>query len=85
LDSTDLKQLQGILSEPKIPQKSLENDSVMKGEVKQSLTHLKKAVSLDHSVKDWARRDTDLKNLHGRPEFEEIMGRGIKTLPDHPR
>ena len=57
----------------------------IKGEVKQSLKHLKKAVSLNHSVKDWARKDTDLEILHGRPEFEEIMGSGINSRPDHPR
>jgi len=57
----------------------------IRGEVKESLTHLKKAVSLDHSVKDWARKDRDLENLHGRPEFEEIMGSGLNIRPDHPR
>ena len=46
----------------------------IKGEVKQSLAHLKKAVSLDHSARDWARRDTDLTNLRGVSEFEEIIG-----------
>lgn len=57
----------------------------IKGEVRQSLNHLKKAVSLDHSVKDWARKDADLENLRGRPEFEEIMGRGINIIPGHAR
>ncbi len=45
----------------------------LKGELTQSLSHLKKAVSLDQSVKDWARRDTDLQNLRRVPEFEEII------------
>jgi tetratricopeptide (TPR) repeat protein len=44
-----------------------------KGELTQSLSHLKKAVSLDQSVKDWARTDSDLQNLHGVPGFEEII------------
>ena len=45
----------------------------IKGEVRQSLTYLKKAVSLDHSAMDWARKDSDLENLRGVPEFEEII------------
>jgi len=45
----------------------------IKGEVPQGLARLKKAVSLDRSVRDWARRDTDLKNLRGVPGFEEIV------------
>jgi len=49
----------------------------LKGELTQSLSHLKKAVSLDQSVKDWARRDSDLQNLHGVPEFENIL-KGIQ-------
>lgn len=48
----------------------------LEGAVSQSLVHLKKAVSLDQSVKGWARRDADLKNLRGVPGFEEIIGRG---------
>jgi tetratricopeptide (TPR) repeat protein len=45
----------------------------LNGKLTQSLSHLKKAVSLDQSVKDWARRDTDLQNLRRVPEFEEII------------
>ena len=45
----------------------------IKGELTESLSHLKKAVSLDQSVKDWARTDTDLQNLHGVPGFEKIV------------
>ena len=48
----------------------------LEGGLSQSLIHLKKAVSLDQSVKDWARRDADLGNLRGMPEFEEIIGPG---------
>ena len=47
----------------------------IRGEVRQSLVYLKKAVSMDPSVRDWARRDTDLENLLGMPEFEEIVGK----------
>ena len=48
----------------------------LEGKTGQSLAFLKKAVSLDRSVIDWARRDTDLKKLAGAPEFEEILGTG---------
>ncbi len=45
----------------------------IKGEVKKSLGHLKTAVSLDKSVREWAREDIDLQNLRGMPGFEEII------------
>ncbi len=45
----------------------------VKGEVKKSLGHLKTAVSLDKSVREWARKDRDLQNLRGVPGFEEII------------
>ena len=48
----------------------------IKGEIEESMAHLKKAVSLDQSVRDWARMDTDLENLRGVPEFEEIIRSG---------
>lgn len=47
----------------------------LEGALPQSLVHLKKAVSLDQTAKDWARGDADLKNLRGVPEFERIVGR----------
>ena len=46
----------------------------IKGEITQSLAHLKKAVSLNQSARDWARKDTDLENLRGLSEFEAIIG-----------
>jgi Flp pilus assembly protein TadD len=46
----------------------------IKGEAKESLAHLIKAVSLEKEVREWAQRDTDLENLRGMPEFEEIVG-----------
>ena len=45
----------------------------IEGNVRQGLGYLKKAVSLDKMVKEWARTDTDLKNLRKAPEFEEII------------
>ncbi len=45
----------------------------LKGEVMKSLAQLKRAVSLDESVSEWARKDRDLQNLRGMPGFEEIM------------
>ena len=46
----------------------------LKGEKTKSLTHLKKAVSLDASVRQWARKDRDLQTLKGHPEFQKIVG-----------
>ncbi|MBW2609590.1 MAG: tetratricopeptide repeat protein [Deltaproteobacteria bacterium] len=46
----------------------------IRGETRQGIEYLKKAVSLDHSVRDWAQRDTDLENLRVLPEFKEIIG-----------
>ncbi len=45
----------------------------IEGDARQSLDHLKKAASLDGAAKDWAQKDTDLENLRGLPEFEEIV------------
>jgi len=53
----------------------------IKGESRQGLDYLKKAVSLEHSVRDWARKDSDLENLRALPEFEEITG--IKMILNH--
>ncbi|HBF42748.1 MAG TPA: hypothetical protein DDW42_03810 [Desulfobacteraceae bacterium] len=48
----------------------------VKSKLKKSLGYLKKAVSLDQSVRDWARVDNDLKKLRGIPEFEEMVKKG---------
>ena len=45
----------------------------LKGEKIRSLTHLKKAISLDASVREWAKKDRDLQNLKGQTEFQEII------------
>lgn len=45
----------------------------LRGEMSKSLVHLKKAASLDQSVKEWARQDTDLDNIRGLSEFDEII------------
>ena len=47
----------------------------LKGELSQGIAHLKKAISMDTSVKDWAQRDTDFKNLWGVPEFQDLVGK----------
>jgi len=44
----------------------------VKGEQRQSLAYLKKAISLNPLVRTWARTDTDLDSLRSIPEFEEI-------------
>ncbi len=43
------------------------------GEAKPGIAHLKRAASLDRDVIKWAREDTDLENLRGIPEFEEMI------------
>jgi tetratricopeptide (TPR) repeat protein len=45
----------------------------VKGEQRQSLAYLKKAISLNPLVRTWATTDTDLDNLRSIPEFEEII------------
>lgn len=45
----------------------------LKGDMNQSLAHLKRAASLHQSVKDWARRDADLDGLREVPEFKELI------------
>lgn len=44
------------------------------GEIKMSLAYLKKAVSLDKSAIEWARKDADLQKLRGLSEFKNIIG-----------
>jgi len=46
----------------------------VKGEQRQSLAYLRKAISLNPLVRTWARMDTDLDNLRSIPEFEGIIG-----------
>jgi len=45
----------------------------VKGEQRQGLAYLKKAISLNPLVRTWARTDSDLDNLRSTPEFEEII------------
>jgi tetratricopeptide (TPR) repeat protein len=45
----------------------------VKGELRDGLAYLKKAISLRSVVREWAREDPDMGNLHGLPEFEEIL------------
>jgi predicted Zn-dependent protease len=45
----------------------------MESRIPESLIHLKKAMSLNPSVGDWAKNDTDLANLRGVPDSEEIV------------
>jgi len=47
----------------------------LKGETIRSLAQLKKAISLDTSVREWARKDRDLQSLKGEPGFQEITGK----------
>lgn len=43
------------------------------GEAGEGIKYLKKAVSLDQTVRGWARKDTDLKTLREVSEFEKIV------------
>jgi tetratricopeptide (TPR) repeat protein len=45
----------------------------LKGETTRGLAQLKKAISLDTSVREWARKDRDLQNLKQVPGFEEMI------------
>jgi len=45
----------------------------LKGKVMKSLENLKKAISLNKSAREWARKDRDLQNMRGVPEFEEVI------------
>jgi tetratricopeptide (TPR) repeat protein len=47
----------------------------IQGEVEKGLDYLRKAVSLDESVRQWARKDGDLKGLRSLPGFEEVVGK----------
>jgi tetratricopeptide (TPR) repeat protein len=47
----------------------------IQGDTKRGLEYLRKAVSLDGSVREWALTDSDLKALRGLPEFEEVVGK----------
>ncbi|MBW2311126.1 MAG: tetratricopeptide repeat protein [Deltaproteobacteria bacterium] len=45
----------------------------IQGDTKRGLDYLKRAVSLDASVRQWARNDDDLWGLRALPEFEEVV------------
>ena len=44
-----------------------------KGEKRQGLAYLKKAISLNPLVRTWAKTDRDLDSLRSIPEFKEII------------
>ena len=45
----------------------------LQNDVGRSLFYLKKAVSINRTVQEWARADKDLQNLHGHSEYEKII------------
>lgn len=47
----------------------------IQGDMKKGLVYLRRAVSLDASVREWARNDGDLRTLRALPEFEEVVGK----------
>jgi tetratricopeptide (TPR) repeat protein len=52
----------------------------MRGDARKGLDYLRRAVLLDESVREWARKDRDLQGLRGMPEFEEILRIGKKGI-----
>ena len=47
----------------------------IRGDKKQGLAYLKKAISLNNEVKAWAGNDSDLTNIRDLPGFEEIIAK----------
>ncbi len=47
----------------------------IQGDTEKGLEFLRRAVSLDVSVKEWARDDGDLRGLRALPEFEDVVGK----------
>ena len=47
----------------------------IKGQPGQGLEYLKKAMSLDSNVREWAREDSDLRNLKSSEEFNQLLSR----------
>ena len=45
----------------------------LKGKTMKSLENLRKAISLNKLVKEWAQKDKDLQNMKGVPEFVELI------------
>ena len=45
----------------------------LSGNISKSLYYLEMAVSINNSVKDWAKNDRDLKNVHGSAEFRKVF------------
>jgi len=45
----------------------------IQGNTKRGFDYLRKAVSLNSSVRQWARNDRDLRKLRSLPEFEKIL------------
>ena len=48
--------------------------SAIQGEASRSIIYLKKAISLDRSVRQWAMVDDDLKSVRRLPGFKELIG-----------
>jgi hypothetical protein len=44
--------------------------------VSQSLSYLRKAITVDEAARQWALTDDDLKNLRGHSEFKKIVNSG---------
>ena len=49
----------------------------LKGDIKEGVSHFKRAAALNPSVIEWAQADSDLDNLRTVPEFRDIL-RGME-------
>jgi tetratricopeptide (TPR) repeat protein len=45
----------------------------IQGDTEKGLSYLRRAIALDASAREWARKDSDLRGLRALPEFEEIV------------
>jgi tetratricopeptide (TPR) repeat protein len=52
----------------------------MRGDARKGMEYLRRALLLDESVREWARKDRDLEGLRAAPEFEEILRGKVKRI-----
>jgi len=53
-----------------------------KGDIEKSLAYLRKTVSMEGSAREWAKRDTDFRNLWQSPEFQRLVEAGARVTRD---
>jgi Tfp pilus assembly protein PilF len=45
----------------------------LKGDTRQGIDNLKKAIQVDEKAREWAKKDTDLDNLRGTIEYKTLL------------